>query len=211
MWVSFELGRPLGIPSDPAFQRHVLLATLKLFEVSSGPILEDYPEDASLAKSEVTMLSCPVSFTHTETDLSETEQLSLNFKKEFTSMRPWHDRATKQKGRTTVGTSGVPLGDLGDFLYSIIDGIIPENPRSDIALPYTILHAANDLKSYYFEAVTAQPGQESISNQALAEWFWKETIAGKVLLKIQEVSQKNEDPLIQIVGSLLIVPAKFSR
>ncbi len=30
LWVPFELGRPLGIPDDPTFQKRVLLAALKL-------------------------------------------------------------------------------------------------------------------------------------------------------------------------------------
>lgn len=211
LWVPFELGRPLGIPNDPAFQRRVLLAALKLFEAPNGPVLEDYPEDAPVAEGEVTLLSCPVSFAYTEVDLGETEQLSLTFKQEFASMHPWYDRAIGQKGRTTVGTSKIPLDDLSGFLCSILEGAIPENPRSDIALPYTLLLAANDLKSYYCEAIAAQPGQESVSSQALLEWFWGETIAGKALLEIRKVSQKSEDPLIQLVGSLLIVPAKFAR
>ncbi len=46
LWVPFELGRPFGPPSDPLFQRRVTLATLRLLECASGPvILEDFPED----------------------------------------------------------------------------------------------------------------------------------------------------------------------
>jgi hypothetical protein len=30
LWVPFELGRPLGPPSDPAFQKGVILAALRL-------------------------------------------------------------------------------------------------------------------------------------------------------------------------------------
>jgi len=33
LWVPFELGRPLGPPSDPAFQKRVILAALRLLEV----------------------------------------------------------------------------------------------------------------------------------------------------------------------------------
>lgn len=210
LWVSFELGRPLGIPNDPAFQRRILVAALQLFEAPSGPLLEDYPGDAPVAEGEVTQMSCPVSFAHTEIDLGETEQLILTFKQEFVSMRPWYDRAIGQKGRSTVGTSKIPLDDLSGFLCSILEGSIPENPRTDIALPYTILLAANDLKSYYYEVIMAQPSQGTISSRVLIDWFWEETVAGKVLLEIRRVSQKSEDPLIQLVGGLLIVPAKFA-
>ncbi len=64
---------------------------------------------------------------------------------------------------------------------------------------------------YYLTAdeslvMTAQPGQESISSQALLDWFWEETAAGKVLRQIKEASKKSQDPLMQIVGGMLIVP-----
>ena len=46
LWVPFELGRPFGPPGDPAFQRRVLLAALRLLERPDGPVLlEDFPDD----------------------------------------------------------------------------------------------------------------------------------------------------------------------
>jgi len=46
LWVPFELGRPFGPPSDPAFQKRVVLAALRLVERQSGPvIIEDFPDD----------------------------------------------------------------------------------------------------------------------------------------------------------------------
>ena len=46
LWVPFELGRPFGTPGEAAFQRRVISAALALFERESGPVLEDFPEDA---------------------------------------------------------------------------------------------------------------------------------------------------------------------
>ena len=46
LWVPFELGRPFGPPSDPAFQKQVILAALRLLEAEAGPVLlADFPED----------------------------------------------------------------------------------------------------------------------------------------------------------------------
>ncbi len=42
LWVPFELGRPLGLPDDPALQTRVLVAALKLLEAERGPVLEDF-------------------------------------------------------------------------------------------------------------------------------------------------------------------------
>ena len=54
LWVPFEHGRPLGAPNDPAFQRRVVLAVLRLLESSdgSGPLLVDFPDDAPAAVSD---------------------------------------------------------------------------------------------------------------------------------------------------------------
>ncbi len=46
LWVPFELGRPLGAPEDPVFQRRVLLAALNLLNAVKGPVLEDFPDEA---------------------------------------------------------------------------------------------------------------------------------------------------------------------
>ena len=89
LWVSFELGRPIGVPNDSSFQRRVLLAALSLFDVKSGPVLEDYPEDAPVSDGEVTALSCPVNFAQEDVKLSKMDQLCSAFKKE---MIPWLER-----------------------------------------------------------------------------------------------------------------------
>lgn len=46
LWVPFELGRPLGSVKDSAFQTRVLKRALNLLELSSGPVLEDFPDEA---------------------------------------------------------------------------------------------------------------------------------------------------------------------
>ena len=46
LWTSAQLGRPVGEPGDPAFQRRVLLAALSLLKRTDGPVvLEDFPDD----------------------------------------------------------------------------------------------------------------------------------------------------------------------
>jgi hypothetical protein len=207
LWVSFELGRPLGVPNDPSFQKRVLLATLKLLEAPDGPRLEDFPEDAPTSPDEITMLSCPVNFVQKGIDPGETEQLHAAFNREIISMRPWYDMTVKKRGRTTVGVSGINLEAIGDFIYSFLKGVKPENPRDDIPLAYALKFAVDDLKAYYFEGITAQPGQESVSSQVLADWFWEETVAGKVLLAVKEAGKTNEDDLMRMVSGKLIVPA----
>ena len=52
LWTTFPLGRPMGTPGDAPFQRRVILAALDLLNRKSGPVLEDYPEDAPTVEIE---------------------------------------------------------------------------------------------------------------------------------------------------------------
>src|ERR1700722_790492 len=46
LMLPFMLGRPLGEPNDPPFQRRVLMQALRLLERADGPvILEQFPDD----------------------------------------------------------------------------------------------------------------------------------------------------------------------
>jgi len=211
LWVPFELGRPLGVPNDAAFQKGVLLAALELFEAPSGPVLTDFPEDAPATKDQITTLACPVNFSQKEVDLTETEQLCAAFKREIMSMHPWYDMSVQKRGRTTVGVSGLDPETIGDFICSFLEGGLPENPREDISLAYSLNFATDDLKAFYFEGITAQPGQQSPSSEVLSDWFWGETLAGKVLLAIKKVCMENEDRELRRVGVSLIVPASQAQ
>jgi len=204
--VPFELGRPLGVPNDPVFQKRVLLAALELFVVANGPVIEDFPEDAPIEEEALTGLACPVDFSQGDADITETETLCAALNREMQSMRPWYDLALQKRGRTTVGISGVEVGALGDFICAFLTGEAPENPREDIDLPYTLNLATDDLKAYYFEAITTQPGQESASSRVLSGWFYQETVAGKVLFALSESCKNSEDRLMKFICNLLIIP-----
>ena len=54
----FPLGRPLGNPNEPEFQRKVITAAFSLLEMPSGPVLVDYP--ISIDDDADTPLSCPI-------------------------------------------------------------------------------------------------------------------------------------------------------
>ncbi len=206
LWVSFELGRPLGIPDDPPFQKRVLLAALKLLEAPDGPLIEDFPEDVPVSTDDITALACPVNFTQDGTDLEETEQLYAAFKRELVTLRPWYDIAVEKRGRTTVGSSGMDIDAIGDFVYSFLSDSVPENPRDDMPVTNALKLAADDLKAYYFEGITAQPGQEHASSQTLSDWFWHETVAAKVMMAIKDRYENSEDRALRIASRAFIVP-----
>lgn len=195
------------MPNDAPFQTRVLVAALKLLEAQKGPVIEDFPEDAPVSEDVSTPWVCPVSFDTQEADLSDSDQLRGAFKREMIQLRSWYDLAVKRRGRTTVGVSGIDLDCLGDFVSAFLDGGIPENPREDIPLPLTLKLAVEDLKAYYSEAVTAQPGQPEPGGETIADWFWSQTTAAKVVFAVKESCTDSDDKMTQVVGKLLLVPA----
>ncbi|MBC6439145.1 MAG: hypothetical protein GDA49_01745 [Rhodospirillales bacterium] len=76
LWVPFPLGRPFGVAGDAAFQTRVLSTALALLDRSSGPILEDFPDEApaDVIEDDGEGWVCPVAFPKPAA-VSEGEQL----------------------------------------------------------------------------------------------------------------------------------------
>jgi len=206
LWVPFELGRPVGIPNDAEFQSKVISAALRLLEAPSGPIIEDFPEEAPISKEPDTVWACPVALQTENISPGDTDQLKEAFKAEIGQLLPWYDIAVKKRGRTTVGVSGLKIEEIGDFICTFLDGGMPQNINRDIPLAFAIKLAVDDLKAVYTEAVAAQPGGAIPGSLDLVNWFWNETVAGELLLKIKDIAVNSDDAGLQLFGKLLLVP-----
>ncbi len=201
----FELGRPIGAPNDPAFQTRVLVSVLKLLEAPSGPVLENFMEDEPATKDPSGLPACPVDFEKISENISTTDQLLSAFKQEISQMRNWYDLAVKKRNRTTRGATGLEPEAIADFLSDFVRGDREANPVADVSLAAAIRMAAEDLKAYYLEAVTAQPGQPTDS-AALADWFWGRTAAARIINAIREICLDISDKEFNLLSTLLLVP-----
>lgn len=206
LWVPFELGRPFGAPDEPEFQTRVLVSTLKLLEAKQGPVLDVFPEDAPGTMDETAeTLSCPVSFAAPEGEKTPTDQLLQVFEKEIGRLRGWYDLAVETRGRTTAGTTGLLPEEAADLLAAYIRDGGAENPVADVSLATALRMAAEDIKAYYLEAVSAQPGQPRDS-RSLADWFWGQTAAARVINMLREICLTSDDKEFRILGKLLLIP-----
>ncbi len=175
LWVTFPLGRPLGVPNDPAFQHRVIAAALDLLACDHGPVLEDFPEDAPTVIVG-SAPACPVAFPTDPDDGSWQERLSG----ELATLKPWYDLGRRRRGgRTLVGVSDLSIDEnfrtLGEYL-------------DQEQLPTDELHwfkrAIEDAKVFYVEALTAQPG--NYNQTKVYETLWFETQLGAGLAKFYE-------------------------
>jgi hypothetical protein len=201
--VPFELGRPMGAPNEPAFQRRVLVALLELFKAPAGPVLVDFPDQAPAAPADQEGWACPISLSPPPAG-SAHDQLQSALQDEIERLRPWHEEAKRARGRSTVGISGVAIADIPALMMSYAQNLAMPSPQAGTPMPVVVKRATDDLKSYYYEAATAKPGR--INDVALADWLWGETAFGRALLALRKACLMSEDPVIKNLGQLQLMP-----
>jgi len=187
LWVTFELGRPLGIPDDPGFQRRVLRATADLLERTDGPLIADYPEEVA-GEADFTGWACPINLAPTAVDTLAAE---------IDRLATWHDRAVAATGRTTVGVSGLDMPAAGRLLAQALAGELPP--------AQALKEAVDDLRAFYLEAASAFPDPGTPGMRKA--WLWDETLFGKALLAMQPKLAASGDPQHRILANLTLIPA----
>ena len=190
LWVSFPLGRPLGKPSDAAFQTEVIKHTLALLDAEQGPVLEDYPID--LPDIDTPPPACPVSFQRKRDDESWRGRLS----REVGALTPWYELGLKRRGRTTVGVCESSIPDIVADVTTWADDVTQPFPE-----PSWLKLALEDLKSFYSEAITAQPGDyEAGYSDAL---IFDDTVLGELIVHyVNHFEDKDPNhPFIRVIAS----------
>ncbi len=205
LWVSFDLGRPLGVPNDEKFQLKVLQHALLLFTGKNGPILEDFPEDAPDGGTEQAQIACPVHFGNREKDTAAGQNLNSRFVREIEELHPWYTLSRTEKKRTTIGISGLSLDEATNLLSLFTDDTARPDLLQDPSLPDRLRLACEDIKAYYFEAISSQPGQPT-DGKNLADWFWRETAAALMINRARDLCLAETSGKLRLLGKLLLIP-----
>lgn len=184
----------------------VLLAALRLLEAPTGPVLADFPEDVPLSADSMVGWSCPINLADEPSDLADRQELRRAFEREMNRMRSWYNLGVRSRGRTTFGVSGLAPEEVAEVINECLNDGIPGNPRDDLPLAFVLKLAVDDLKCFYLEAAAAQPGDPAPSSAALADWFWRETVAGRVLRAVKESCENSTDRMLKVASERLIVP-----
>lgn len=164
----FPLGRPLGRPGDPEFQRRVLSAAFALLQRRDGPVLEDFPE--TIADEADTPLACPLPPRYDPEVPAAVD--------EARALRPAWQRARKASGGTQVGrfvdADGIP--DAVAAFVRVAEGV----PWRDAGLPGDPAAVAMDIRAYYEEAAVAIADHLPAA-RAAESWLYRTTETGAVL------------------------------
>jgi hypothetical protein len=199
LWTPFQLGRPLGEPEDPAFQRRVLMQALNLLERTDGPvILEDFPDDPPGWSDALWHPPLPAAAPAAATPAEWAAELA--------AIAPFWEQAQKKFGRTTVGLAGQPPAAWPDFIAAILRGELPVvAPHETCALSLRFL--CDDIKALYSEA--AQSSGPAPASRQIDAWFWGDTVAGKLLITLRGVAMASENNALKTVGARFFVPTPF--
>lgn len=201
LWVPFMLGRPFGVPNDPAFQHTVLHALLRLFDARSGPVLEDFTNEAPADPGDIEGYACPVSFAPATPLAHDTGEELLQ---EINQLAVWYELARRRRARSTVGVSGMPVADAARLVGSLLAGEAVTSPHPGASLGTVLKRCCDDIKAYYFEALGAQPGQ--LSAHAIDQWFWQRTAAARAFIRLREAGLNHPDKSVAGFVERSLVP-----
>ena len=205
LWVPFPLGRPFGAPDNAVQQRRVLRRALALLEAPSGPVLVDLDEADAVEEVDAAWV-CPVSFASPSADSGDVGRRVAD---EVTMLRPWHDLGVERRGRTTLGLSKVSVEEAAEWLTAFTESralppAVPEKPLFD-----QLRWAAEDLRTFYYEAATARPG--AASGTRLESWFWEESAGGALLKSLRRRCLDDGDEKVRELGELMLVPEAYAE
>jgi hypothetical protein len=204
LWVPFELGRPLGEPEGPPFQRRVLLHALGLLEHTGGPvILGDFPDDPP-GWSDRPGWRPPFAVPARDAaDPAMADAWQTALLAEIAVVEPYWRRATARFGRTTVGLFGPTPESWAAFATSFLKGELPTvaaHASSALALRFLL----DDLKAFYSEA--AQAVGEPPASRQIEHWFWHETVAGRLIFALRDAAIESDNNALKTVGARFFVP-----
>lgn len=170
LYAEFPLGRPLGRPGDPGFQRRVLDAAFGLLRVSQGPVLERFPDVIVDGAEEA--LSCRV-----PPRLDPSAPPAVD---EARALRPAYERAVAANAdRSLVGRVTNPDG-IPEALAALLR-IAEGTPARQAGLPADPAQTVMDIRAYYEEAAVGLAGHVPAARSA-ETWFYHHTEAGKTVM-----------------------------
>ena len=188
LWVPFPFGRPLGPPNQPNVQLDVLRRTLALVDEPSGPIIVDYPDNLDEEQEDDTAWSCPVTFPASVPE-TESDTLTTQLQQEAQLLQPWFYEGLRQRGRTTVGTSGKTADSIGEMLGILVrfatDGDMTVPDGYAHPMPQLLRYITDDVRDFYNEAAISKPGAAFPAPLDLLEWFFLTTVAGDVFYQVR--------------------------
>ncbi len=198
LWVPFELGRPFGPPNDPAFQKRVIMTALGLIEApaGSGPaLIADFADDDPREMPDETWRppSAPAA-----AGISPADALQA----ELHGLAAAYARSCTERGRSTVGLSGLAPAACGEYLAAWLRGPAPASPVADMSPALALRFVSDDLKAFVLEAALA--GGATPSSRQLGDWLWNDSATGAALRALRKQLLAGDDERAKAVAAFFV-------
>lgn len=169
LYCDFPIGRPLGRPGEPVFQRRVLDAAFALLNAEHGPVLEVFPESIVDEADSALACSLPPRF-----DPSVPAEID-----EAKGLRHAWERARAENGRSQLGRI-LSVDQIGEGIAGFIRVRDGESWASVFASEDAMMRTGMDIRIYYEEAAQGLSGHVPAARSAEA-WFYQKTNVGALL------------------------------
>ena len=131
LWLNFPMGRPLGKPNNPEFQKKVIRTAFDLLEKSSGPGLDDFSEIIPVREGRMSY-ALPVSLVYKVNQLGNIDKLAERVQMELSNLLHDYFKAYQTVGRTTVGASELEIYDFVNFISEYAKWNIQKSTRKGL-------------------------------------------------------------------------------
>jgi len=207
LFVPFELGRPLGAPNDPALQKQVLKAALDLLDRDDGAsFIEDFDHDGIYQAPTPGWQNLAADMA-VQVDMSNMAATLAAVRAEVAALKPLYDQAVAESGRDPVGTSGLSMDQIADYVTAFLGEppeSAPDGARVDVSVAMILRYAADDLKAFYLHATSA--GDLTPSSVQQTDWFWQQTAAAKVLIALRAKWMDSDNTGLKTVCGRFMIP-----
>lgn len=184
LFCDFPLGRPLGVPGDPAFQRRVIERAFGMLE-RTEPCVEDY--EVAIEDSDSQPLACPL-----PARMDPDAHPAID---EAKGLRPAYERAIAKYGNRAGAVRLLDADSIPAAIESFIR-VAEGHPWKQAGIPGIPARVSQDIRGYY-EMAAMEIADHTPAAWAGYRWFRDQTETGEVIKKARDAMRESgaKEPL----------------
>ena len=184
LFCDFPLGRPLGVPDDPAFQRRVIERAFAMLE-RTEPAVEDY--EIVIEDGETQPLTCPL-----PARMDPDAHPAID---EAKGLRPAYDRAIAKYGNRAGAVRLLDADSIPAAIESFIR-VAEGHPWKQAGIPGIPARVSQDIRGYY-EMAAMEIADHTPAAWAGYRWFRDQTKTGEIIRQARDAMRESgaKEPL----------------
>lgn len=177
MFCDFPLGRPLGVPNDPAFQRRVLDHAFKLLEADTATV-EDFAE--SITDDDTGILMCPLPARHDPDAHPAVDEVN--------GLRGAYERAVTKFGNRAGAVRILDANAIPGAVEAFVR-VAEGTPWKEAGIPGIPARVAQDIRGYY-ELAAMEIAGHTPAAWAGYRWYRDQSRTGAVIKAAQSAMRE---------------------